>query len=219
MCFSASSSFTAGVLLSAIGIVSIERAEKKFQIYFACIPLIFAVQQISEGFLWLALTDSSFAWLRWPSTYFFLFVAQVIWPFWIPFSVLLLEKENNRKKIEVVLVIIGALISLYLGFCLLTFPVEANIVGMHISYTQDYPAELANYGAAFYSIATIIPPMFSSNKKMWMLGVSVFISYIISAIFYTAYIVSVWCFFASVISAAVFLIILELKKSIVKQEI
>jgi hypothetical protein len=48
---------------------------------------------------------------------------------------------------------------------------------------------------------------------MWLLGVTVLISYAITAIFYTDYIVSVWCFFASIISVAIYIIMYELNKS------
>jgi hypothetical protein len=47
---------------------------------------------------------------------------------------------------------------------------------------------------------------------MWYLGIAILVSYIMTKIFYTDYIVSVWCFFASVISIAVYAVILELNK-------
>jgi hypothetical protein len=213
MCFSASASFGAGIVLSVIGAVSIKKAESKSHVVFASIPLIFAVQQITESFLWLALSNPDFAKFRWPATYLFLFFAQVVWPFWIPFAILKLEKEQRRRKIGLALVLIGTIISLYLAYCLVFFNVEASIIGRHISYYQDYPAKLSHYGGLLYIIATIVPPFFSSVKKMWTLGTAIFISYIITAIFYTGYIVSVWCFFASIISIAVLAILLEMKKT------
>jgi uncharacterized membrane protein len=45
-----------------------------------------------------------------------------------------------------------------------------------------------------------------------MLGVAIAISYIITAIFYEQYILSVWCFFASIISISVYVIMREIKK-------
>jgi hypothetical protein len=47
---------------------------------------------------------------------------------------------------------------------------------------------------------------------MWLLGTTILISYIITTIFYVDYIVSVWCFFASVISVAVYIIMQEQQK-------
>ena len=64
-----------------------------------------------------------------------------------------------------------------------------------------------------YIIATILPAFFSPVKYMRFLGAAIFISYIITQLFYTGYIVSVWCFFASVISIIVFIITATFKKT------
>ncbi len=213
MCFSATASFSAGIILSTIGVASIKKAETKSQLAFASIPLIFAVQQITEGFLWLALSNPDFATMQWPATYLFLFFAQVVWPFWVPYSILKIEKNARKRKVKRGLMALGAAVSLYLGYCLIAFPVEASISGMHITYEQAYPAALSLIVGLLYIIATIVPPFFSSVRKMWLLGTAILISYIITSVFYTDYIVSVWCFFASIISIAVYVIILEMKKS------
>lgn len=73
MCFSASASFGAGVVLSTIGIITFKKTEAKSQLVFASIPFIFAVQQISEGFLWLALANPSYAFLEKFTSHAFVF--------------------------------------------------------------------------------------------------------------------------------------------------
>ena len=80
MCFSASASFGAAIVLSAISVSTIKKTQQPSQLYFAIIPLIFCLQQISEGFLWLSLTNPSYASLQQPMTYIFLFFAQILWP-------------------------------------------------------------------------------------------------------------------------------------------
>lgn len=213
MCFSAGASFTAGMVLSAIGIASIKKVQVRSQIPFAGIPLIFAIQQTFEGFLWLALTDPAYAYLEQFSTYTFLFFAQVVWPIWVPFSILILGAKEKRKTIEKILLAIGILVSLYLTYCLMTYTVQANAIGHHIAYRQDYPDSLSKYGGLLYIIATIIPPFFSAIKRMWTLGAAILISYIITTVFYEEYIVSVWCFFASIISISVYAIMWQIEPS------
>jgi hypothetical protein len=107
---------------------------------------------------------------------------------------------------------IGAFISLYLAYCLLSYNVEGKVIGYHISYTQNYPSSLGHYGSLLYVIATVAPPFFSRIKRMWMLGATVLASYVITVILYTDYVVSVWCFFASIISIAIYAIMHNLKK-------
>lgn len=216
MCFSASASFGAGIVLSVIGVASIKKVQQPSQIVFASIPLLFAIQQITEGFLWISLTNQAYAFMQQFSTYTFLFFAQVLWPVWVPLSIVLLEKEKKRKQIGKILVIIGAVVSCYLAYCLVLFHVESKIISHHISYEQNYPKELSRYGGLLYVIATITPPFFSSIKRMWMLSTAILISYIITAIFYKDHVVSVWCFFAAVISIAVFALMNEIKKATTK---
>jgi hypothetical protein len=213
MCFSAGASFGAGVVLSVVGVAGIKKAESPSHILFASIPLLFAVQQITEGFLWLSLTNPAYASLQQVTTYNFLFLAQVAWPVWVPFAILKLEPRERQRTIERVLVGTGAFVSLYLFYCLLSYHVEAKVIGYHISYEQDYPSMLGRYGGFLYVIATVAPPFFSRIKRMWMLGTTVLISYVITAVLYTDYIVSVWCFFASIISIAIYAIMYNLQKT------
>lgn len=210
MCFSATASFSAGAVLTVIGIASIRKAKKPTQLVFASIPLIFAVQQISEGFLWLALSDPFYESLRNLTTYVFLFFAQIVWPLCVPFSILLLETNAKKRKVQKIFAGIAVITSLMLAAFLVIYDVTANIDGHHIAYDQEYPEKLLRFGAIPYLIATIAPLFFSSVKRMWFLGSTVLVSYIITAIFYQGYILSVWCFFASIISVIVFVIMREL---------
>jgi hypothetical protein len=213
MCFSANASFGSGLVLSAIGVASLTKVKHPSQIMFASIPLVFAVQQISEGFLWLTLPYSDQAHLQQVITHIFLIFAQVLWPLWVPVAIILVEKEETRKPFQKVLVGIGVLVALYLGLCLFFYHVQAKIIGYHIYYEQDYPVVPRNFGGALYIVATIAPLFFSHVKRMWILGLTILVSYIVTAIFYDHYVVSVWCFFSSLISAAVYLIMLEFRKS------
>jgi hypothetical protein len=212
MCFSASASFGAGVVLSVFGVAAIRKAKHPSQYLFAGIPLIFAVQQLAEGCLWLLLPNPDYATSQHIFTYIFLCFAQIIWPAWVPLAFLLLEKESTRDKLQRILVGMGLLVSVYLGVCLLSYPVQAKLVNYHVTYEQSYPPAWSNIIAVIYLIATIAPPFFSHIKKMWLLGSAILISYIITAIFYDNYLVSVWCFFASVISFSVYIIMLEIEK-------
>ena len=217
MCFSTTASFGAGVVLTAIGVASINKIHSKSQIMFASIPIIFAVQQFSEGFVWLSLTNSFFAPVEHIATYIFLFFAQVLWPLWIPVAILLLEKEAKRKRIQKIFAGIGILVAIYFAYLLLTYNVQAKIIGYHIAYKQSFSSTLGIIGGVFYIIASIAPEFYSHVKRMWIFGLAILVSYIVSSIFYEHYVVSVWCFFASIISLITFAILVEIKKSYKKQ--
>ena len=212
MCFSATASFSAGIVLTVIGIATIKKTHHSSQLLFASIPLIFGVQQIAEGFLWLSLPNPEYEQTQILFTYIFLLFAQIIWPIWTPIAILFLEKNTTRKNIQKVFVVAGIIVGVYLTYCLLNFHVEAKIVGQHILYIQDYPLEFRNLWIVFYALATIAPSFFSHIKHMWILGATILASYIITVIFYDPYILSVWCFFASIISLSIYAVMAEISK-------
>ena len=210
MCFSASASFGAGALLTGIYVASKRKATLPSQNYFAGIPLIFGVQQITEGFVWLSLTGNASPNLQQVATYMFLFIAQVVWPLWVPYSILKLQPKEQRRRSAYILVAMGAIVSIYNSYCLLNFTVKAEIMEHHISYEQNYPSAFMPYIGFLYLAATIFPPFFSRVSGMWMLGTSVLISYLITTLFYVHASVSVWCFFASIISVAIYAIMYKI---------
>ena len=53
MCFSATASFIAGTTLSVVGVAALKRTEAKTELPFAAIPLLFGIQQLIEGVIWL----------------------------------------------------------------------------------------------------------------------------------------------------------------------
>lgn len=53
MCFSATASFTAGTALVAVGGLTVHRSRGKAELPLALVPMLFGVQQLTEGVLWL----------------------------------------------------------------------------------------------------------------------------------------------------------------------
>ncbi|RFC54005.1 DUF6629 family protein [Brumimicrobium aurantiacum] len=207
MCFSPEASFIAGSALTAIGVATVKKTNQKSQLWFGSIPLVFGVQQISEGILWLSLPNPDLILWQSIATITFIFFAQVIWPFIVPFGILMLDKKEDRKLIQKVFVGIGALVSSTLLYFLIAYNIEAKILGQHIAYDQDYPETIYKYGAILYAAATIVPLFFSSVKRMWILGAIIAISYAVTLYFFENHVLSVWCFFSSIISIYIYLII------------
>jgi hypothetical protein len=212
MCFSAGASFAAGAVILAVGIASVREVQKPSQRVFAIIPLLFAIQQLAEGCLWLSLQSPDYELVKKISTYIFMVTAQVLWPVVIPLSVLLMEEQRKRRKILRVLLVIGISLSLYYAFFLFFFKVTAEILSCHILYGTESPDSIALPIFIFYLAVTIAPLFISSIKKMKILGILMFLSCVAGALFYKVYLTSIWCFFAAIISAYIFLILREPKK-------
>lgn len=207
MCFSASASFTSGVVLTVIGIACIKKTLHPSQQLFAGIPFLFGIQQIAEGVLWISIPNVNKNDIQMIFTYLFLFFAQILWPVWVPLSLLMFEKNETRIKFQQILVIAGVIVSTYLAYCILSYGVEAKIIEHHIAYIQNYPSVFRGYGILFYALATIVPAFFSNIRGMHLFGTVILISYIVSAIFYEQYVLSVWCFFSAIISLSIYIIL------------
>jgi hypothetical protein len=207
MCFSASASFTSSVLLTVIGTETLRKVHKPSQIVFACVPLFFAFQQLMEGILWLAINQAGFAGLQAVATYVFVVMAQVIWPLLIPLSVLLMEQNKTRKRIIFNLLFAGAISALYYIYRLIFFGIHAEISNLHIAYTNPFRDSFGMTAVILYLAATLGPLFVSSIKRTHVLGMTMVLSVLISAVFYRQCLTSVWCFFAAVISFGIFYII------------
>lgn len=213
MCFSPEASFAGGVIISAIGVATIQKVHKPSQIIFAGIPLFFGIQQIAEGFLWVTLPVPDFINIQKITTYLFLIMALVIWPSMIPLSVILMEGDSSRKKFLRLLLVLGLILSVYYSFCLMLFKVYPEVSCYHILYKNDFPITLSMPAFIIYLFVTITPLFISGIKRTWLLGILMMLSCLVTAIFFTQFLTSVWCFFAALISGVVFWILRESERN------
>ena len=150
----------------SVGVATVKNAKEPSQIPFAAIPLIFAIQQAVEGCVWVGLQNANQESWLYSSIYLFLFFAQVVWPLWVPLSILLLEKNQTRKRIMRVIFAIGASASLYLLYCLVAYDVKAEIHSGHIKYTFDLPLSLVWISSVCYFIPVVIPLLSPVQRKL-----------------------------------------------------
>lgn len=207
MCFSTTASFASGAILTVIGISSIKKTKEKNQIPFAIIPFIFAIQQFSEGFVWLSLLNSTNQFWQQFSTYSFLLFALIVWPAWVPISMFLIEKNRKRKIILGVFLGLGLLLAILSSIYLIIYKSEAQITSYHIHYELQIPLGTKIFIGILYLIPTIISNFISSTKGVALMGVFILLSYLVSRIFFNDYVLSIWCFFSALISIKIYFIL------------
>ncbi len=199
MCFSASASFIAGSALSAAGVVTLTKAKKKKEIPLALIPLLFGIQQLLEGLVWISLRNG-LSLLNSISSYSFIFFAHVLWPIYVPIAVLLVETVAWRKKMIMTCGALGAAAGAYLFAVFIMYPTSSVIVNHSIQYICPSPRVPLSLHAVCYIIATCGATLLSSHKMIRLLGICTAVFLAISYYFYTATFASVWCFFSAVLS-------------------
>lgn len=211
MCFSATASFTVSSALIASGVVALKMAPNRNAVPFAAIPLIFGIQQFIEGVLWLSFVNTNYMSWQNSATHAFIFIAQVVWPLWVPFSLWLIESNTKRKQLIQSILYLGILVSLYLAYSLFEYEVNSSTREYHIHYELLYPINV-KYTGIFYFIPTVIPAIISSVKRMWVMGTVNLLSFIITKFYFEEYVVSVWCFFAAALSVLVLFVMQQLKQ-------
>lgn len=204
MCFSATASFTAGIALSLVGTATLALAPAPRERLFAAIPLLFGLQQLTEGALWLALHAGDQGLSTCLSAGFMGF-AEILWPVWAPLAVWLIEPQARRRQAIAFCGAAGLLVALTMLFGALTDFAPGEMRDGHIFYP------LAHYNwfrdvhllvplMTLYALATCVAPMLSSDRLVAAFGGAVALS--LAATFCAAaeYLVSVWCFFAAGLS-------------------
>jgi len=201
MCFSATASFVAGTSLSAIGVATLKSTERRSEVPFAMIPLLFGVQQLIEGVIWLTFSRDA-AVLQQVMTYIYSVFSHVLWPIYVPAAIGILEAVRWRRQVLAGFEVLGLAAGLPLLYYIVSRPIVAQVVARHIEYISPhfYIAPII----VFYVLATCVSGFFSSHPFVRLFGVLALLSFIGTYIMYAHALVSVWCFFAAVLSALMF---------------
>ena len=202
MCFSATASFAAGAFLLGLGTMTLKSARDRRELPFAAIPLLFAVQQLSEGVIWLTFTRDA-PMVNTLMTYFYTFFSHVLWPVYVPIAVLLIEPPGPRRRGLLAFVAAGLAIGAYLLYVLVAFPVISRPAGEHVEYVS--PHFFAAVSMTLYLLATTVSLLLSSHRAVKVFGLLALLSFGAAWYFYAVWFISVWCFLAALMSVAVYL--------------
>ncbi len=201
MCFSATASFTAAAVTSALGLFALTRTRRLRDLPLAATPVLFAAQQATEGLIWLRMPMGPHATLDGPLVLAYLIFAQAFWPIYAPVAVWIIEQDPKRRRLMAPWIPVGAAVSGYLLWGLLRGHAIASEGNAHILYDAGQ-AHLTLVGAAY--LATVSLPLFMSwDRSIRIFGAIVTVGWLVAYVAYLAEFQSVWCFFAAAASVAV----------------
>lgn len=203
MCFSATASLAAGTFLAGVGVVTLRMVRYRSELAYAAIPVLFAIQQLTGGGVWLTF-EPTLQRLNVAATQLYSLFSHVLWPMYVPVAALLLERTATRRKALSAVVAMGFSVGVYLLATLLTDGIVARPIGPHIEY--DAPHLYIPVVMALYLVATTLSLLLSSHGRVRLFGALTFASPVLAYVAYVAYarwFISVWCFFAAVLSGVV----------------
>jgi len=204
MCVSAHASFIVGAGTGAVGLAALKRARSTPHQWLALVPCFFALQQASEGVVWLHLNGGFHVTpISRIAQYTYLIFALVFWPAYAPFALTMSEQMKFRRALCILAAMGGLSVSAYNIFQLVVSTESPAVLGQSIryGYEEGYRARLA------YGIVAMMPLFISSLRKMWMLGALALLGFVVSDYLYNTTFISVWCFFAATISVLLYFIL------------
>jgi hypothetical protein len=201
MCFSPAASFTAAAVTAALGLIAISRAKTPRDLPLAVTPVLFAIQQAVEGVIWLRMPVTPHATLTGPLVLAYLIFAQAFWPIFSPLAMWCLEPNASRRRLIPPFIAVGAAVSVYMLWGLLTGTPVASVGNMHIVYGAGQ-VHMTLAGAAYLAVVTL-PLFMSSYRSVVIFGAIVTVGWLVAYVAYLAAFQSVWCFFAAIASMAV----------------
>jgi hypothetical protein len=201
MCFSATANFVGSGVLASVGVVTLTRVKHRRELLFASLPLLFAIHQFIEGFVWLGLDGILSPTVTHDMGAAFMLYAQGLLPFLLPLSVLLFEPTAPSRQRMRPFLVLGAGTTLYILWALTAFPTQVFVKGNSIVYINQATNNITV--AILYVIATCGSLFFSKIKPMILFGAAnLAILLIVMEVRRYAF-TSLWCAYAAIASVII----------------
>jgi hypothetical protein len=201
MCFSAAANFVGSGALATVGVITLTKVKHRRELLFAALPILFAIHQFIEGFVWLGLDGMLSPTVTHNMGAAFMLYAQGLLPFLLPLSVLLFEADAKSRRRMQPFLVIGTLTTLYILWALTAYPTQVFVKRNSIVYINQATNNITV--AIFYIIATCGSLLFSKVKDMVIFGLAnLAILLIVMAVKRYAF-TSLWCAYAAIASVII----------------
>lgn len=202
MCFSPEADLVGGVVVGAIGVDVLRHVGKRREILaLAWLPVLLAVHQIDESFVWWGLRGDVAESIGHAATWVYLVFAFVVLPVYVPMAVMLREPQGSRRTAMVGFIVLGAGVAAILLGALLVGPVEAELRRYHLAYSSGIGAGLLITAA--YVVATCGSLVLSRSREVAVFGVVNLAAVAILALIDLDGFASLWCAWAAITSGAI----------------
>jgi hypothetical protein len=201
MCFSATANFVGSTALGAVGVVTLTKVKHRRELLFASLPILFAIHQFIEGFVWLGLDGNLSPQVTHDMGAAFMLYAQGLLPFLLPLSVLLFEPDGKGRRRMLPFVAIGVGTTLYILWALTAYPTQIFVKGNSIVYINDATNNTAV--AMLYVLATCGSLFVSKERPMVIFGLANLTILLVVMAFKRYAFTSLWCAYAAIASVII----------------
>jgi hypothetical protein len=201
MCFSATANFVGSTALGAVGVLTLTKVKHRRELLFAALPILFAVHQLIEGFVWLGLDGILSPVVAHNMGAAFMLYAQGLLPFLLPLGVLLFEPDGKSRRRMLPFVVLGGTTALYILWALTAYPLQVYVNENSIVYINQ--ATNNPTVALLYVIATCGSLFFSKVRAMVLFGAANLVILLVVLAFKSYAFTSLWCAYAAIASVII----------------
>lgn len=202
MCFSANANFIASAAIGAVGVATLWHVRQPRAVLFAAVPLLFAIHQFIEGFVWLGVDGIVRPDAEGHVVFLFILYAQGVLPFLMPLAVLLMEPPGRRRTGIAVLTVIGAALCGYVFYALIDDESHVRVIAHSLNY--DNPLTATWWVALVYVIVTCGSLIASSHRVVMWFGLLNLAGVIVTLLVKQYAFTSIWCLYAAIISVMIY---------------
>ena len=120
-----------------------------------------------------------------------------------PLAVWLIEPPGRRRQVLLVFAAGGFAVAVFLLYILMAFPVVSRPTGQHVEYVS--PHFFAALTMTLYLLSTTVSPLISTHRVVKVFGALALLAFGAAYTFYAQWFISVWCLFAAILSAVIYL--------------
>jgi hypothetical protein len=194
--------FTLSGAIGLVGILTLRKVSTPNEVLFALLPLLFALHQFTEGFVWLGMGGHIGTRALNLAAGIFIYYAQGLLPFLVPLAVWLIEKKQWRKNILGILTLLGLALAVYTMYGLSTIPSSVTVINDTLFYNNPWTANY--YDAIIYIITTCGSLMLSSSISIALFGFLNLLGLTVIFLVRPYGFTSLWCLYAAAISGLLY---------------
>lgn len=200
MCFSPEVDVAAGLLVGVVAVDCLRHTRRPAEVPLALLPLVFAVHQLVEAFVWWGLEGDVSTSVGRAAEWVYLAIAFGLLPVLVPLAVEALEPATRRHRMAL-FVALGGVVATLLMVAVVRGPILTRIEGYHV----DYRVDLWQGGllVLLYVLATCGSLLVSVHSHVRAFGIANLAAVAVLAWLNQSAFISLWCAWAALTSGAI----------------
>lgn len=203
MCFSATADLVAAAVVAPVGVVALRWAPTRADLPIASLPLLFALHQGIEAFVWLGVDGRVSEGVQRAAILGYLVIAQIVLPLLVPVGVRAIEPVPWRRRALFVPLAAGVAVGVWMAYVLAVDDLGAYVGRSALVYETDY--RIGPVAGSLYVLATLGAVLLTSRRRLLLLGIVNLIGFVVAFAIRYESVTSVWCLYAALTSAIVLL--------------